>query len=74
MTFLDAVRDVGMETVLIQRRENIEVASQTSFLLALISNTATWWLAILLTPSIAEFFHEPLIRMVLPILSFSLVL
>jgi PST family polysaccharide transporter len=74
MSFLDAVRDLGLETALIQRRENIEEASQTAFWLNLVSNGLFWLVTILISPLVATFFHEPLIIIILPVISFSFVI
>ncbi|MCS6870299.1 MAG: lipopolysaccharide biosynthesis protein, partial [Anaerolineae bacterium] len=74
MSFLDAVRDLGLELALIQRRENIEDAAHTAFWINLASNGTMWLLACLIAPLVASFFREPLIVIILPILSFSFVI
>lgn len=74
MSFLDAVRDLGLELALIQRREAIEEAAHTAFWMNLASNGAMWLLACLIAPFVAAFFNEPLIVIILPLLSFSFVI
>jgi O-antigen/teichoic acid export membrane protein len=74
MSFLDAIRDLGLELALIQRREAIEEAAHTAFWMNLASNGAMWLLACLIAPLVAAFFNEPLIVIILPLLSFSFVI
>lgn len=74
MSFLDAVRDLGLELALIQRRDDIEDAAHTAFWMNIVSNGAVWLLACLVSPFVAHFFNEPLVVIILPILSFSFVI
>lgn len=74
MSFLDAVRDIGLDTALIQRRENIEEASHTAFWISIASNVVIWLISVAVSPVVAAFFHEPLITVIMPILSFSFVI
>jgi O-antigen/teichoic acid export membrane protein len=74
MSFLDAVRDLGLELALIQRRDDIEEAAYTAFWMSLATNTTMWLAATLISPFVASFFNEPLITTILPILSFSFVI
>jgi len=74
MSFLDAVRDLGLELALIQRRDDIEDAAHTAFWMNILSNGAVWLLACAASPFVAQFFNEPLIVIILPILSFSFVI
>jgi PST family polysaccharide transporter len=77
MSFLDAVRDLGLGLTLIQRRgepEEIAEAADTAFWLGLGSNTLIWVLSILFAPSVASFFRAPELVYILPILCFSFIL
>jgi PST family polysaccharide transporter len=74
MSFLDAVRDLGLELALIQRRADIEDAAHTAFWMNILSNGAVWLLACAVSPLVAHFFNEPLVVIILPILSFSFVI
>ncbi|PJF36729.1 MAG: hypothetical protein CUN49_03905 [Candidatus Thermofonsia Clade 1 bacterium] len=74
MSFLDAVRDLGLELALIQRRSEIEEAAHTAFWMNIASNGAMWLVACLIAPLVAQFFNEPLVVIILPILSFSFVI
>lgn len=74
MTYLSIVKDLGLSSALIQRRDNLEAVSQSVF---------TWNLlmAILLTavcfigaPSIATYFAEPLVSPILRLLSTTFIL
>lgn len=74
MSFLDAIRDLGLELALIQRRDDIEEAAHTAFWMNLASNLIIWTLTLLMTPLVAMFFNEPLIHLILPILSLSFII
>ncbi len=74
MSFLDAVRDIGIEVAVIQRRENIEEASHTAFWISIISNIFIWLFTVAISPLVAAFFHQPLVVIILPVLSFSFVI
>ncbi|MHB8626578.1 MAG: lipopolysaccharide biosynthesis protein [Aggregatilineales bacterium] len=74
MSFLDAVRDIGLGTAIIQRRNNFEEASHTAFWISVVSNIVIWLVTVAISPLVAAFFHEPLIIIILPILSFSFVI
>jgi len=74
MSFLDAVRSLGIEMALIQRRDRIDEAADTAFWMGLGSNTIIWYAMILLSPLVASFFHEPLIPPILAALSFTFVI
>jgi O-antigen/teichoic acid export membrane protein len=73
MSFLDAVRDLGLGPALIQRREEVDKAADTAFWLNIMSNILMWTAAMAISPFAARFFHEPLIIIILPVLSFSFV-
>jgi O-antigen/teichoic acid export membrane protein len=74
MSFLDAVRDLGLGLALIQRRDRIEEAADTVFWLSLGSNVVMWLLASISAPFVAAFFHESQIIAILPVISFSFVI
>lgn len=74
LAFLDAVRDLGIGMAIIQRRDRIEEAANTAFWFGLASNTAIWLLSFLLAPLIANFFHEPLVKDIFPVLVFTFVI
>lgn len=74
MSFLDAVRDLGLGLALIQHRERIDEAADTAFWMGLTSNIVMWLVAVLLSPLVAAFFREPQVTVVLPVLSFSFVI
>ena len=74
ISFLDAVRDLGLVTALIQRRDNFEEASQSAFWLNLGSNILFWIVTIAISPFIASFFREPFIIVILPVVGFSFVI
>ncbi len=74
MSFLDAVRSLGLEMALIQRRDRIDDAADTVFWMGLGSNTIIWYLTILVAPLVAAFFHEPQIPAILVALSFTFVI
>jgi O-antigen/teichoic acid export membrane protein len=74
MSFLDAVRDLGLELALIQRRDDIEDAAHTAFWMNIASNLIIWLVACIASPFVAAFFNEPLIVIILPVLSFSFVI
>jgi len=71
MSFLDAVRDLGIGLALIQRRDDVETAASTAFWMNIMSNLVIWLLAVLASPFVANFFREPLVTTVLPILSIN---
>lgn len=74
ISFFDAIRDLGVGAALIQRRENIEEAANTAFWLNLVSNFVFWLLMTLGAPAVADFFREPLLVVVLPIISTTFIL
>lgn len=74
MSFLDAVRDLGMSLALIQRRDRVEDAADTVFWLSISTDVIIWLFACAITPLMASFFREPQINTVLPVISFSFVL
>lgn len=74
MAFLDAVRDLGVGLALIQRRKDIERAASIAFWLTLTSNLVIWSLAFITAPAVADFFREPDITVILPILSIGFII
>lgn len=74
MSFLDAVRDLGIGLALIQRRENVNAAASTAFWMNIGSNVLVWLTAVAVTPFVADFFNESQINTILPILSFNFVI
>jgi O-antigen/teichoic acid export membrane protein len=74
MAFLDAVRDFGIVLALIQRRKDVERAAHTAFWLNIVTNLVIWLVAVIVSPFVADFFREPLITLILPIMSFSFVI
>lgn len=74
MAFLDAMRDLGIGLAIIQRRTEVEEASNTAFWLSIGSNTLMWLLSIVVAPLVALFFDEPLVTYILPIMAFSFVI
>ncbi len=74
MTFLDAVRDLGIGTALIQRQGDVEEAADTAFWLNILLNIIFWLITLALSPLVADFFREPQVTSILPILSLSFIL
>lgn len=74
MMFMDAVRDMGLGLALIQRRDRVEDAADTVFWLNLLTNFIIWLLMLLIAPLVADFFDEPLMRLILPIMSASFII
>lgn len=71
MSFLDAVRDLGISFALIQRRGDIKEAATTAFWISMATNAVMWGITIGISPFVADFFREPQITTVLPVLSAS---
>lgn len=71
MSFLDAVRDLGISFALIQRRGDIKEAATTAFWISMATNALMWGITIGISPFVADFFREPQITTVLPVLSAS---
>ena len=74
ISVLDAMRDIGIGLAIIQRRDNIEEVSNTAFWLSIGSNTAFWLLSIVISPFVANFFDEPLVTFILPVIAFTFVI
>lgn len=74
MTFLDAVRDLGIGTALIQRQGDVEEAADTAFWLNILLNILFWLVTLGIAPLVADFFREPQVTSILPILSLSFIL
>ncbi|MFN8373160.1 MAG: lipopolysaccharide biosynthesis protein [Anaerolineae bacterium] len=74
MSFLDAVRDMGVGLALIQRREDIEEAADTAFWINIIGNIFFWLVTVVGAPFVASFFNEPRLAQVLPVISLTFIL
>ncbi|MFN8530233.1 MAG: lipopolysaccharide biosynthesis protein [Anaerolineae bacterium] len=74
MSFIDTIRDIGLSVVLVRRRDDVEAAADTVFWSTLVSNVILWAVLSLASPLIADFFHEPQIIQILPIISFTFIL
>lgn len=75
VTYLDALKDLGLGPALIQRRaDDLEEAANTVFTLNLILGGLLSLIGILVAPLFAEFFRNPLVTPLLRVLSLSFVL
>ena len=74
MSFMDAIRDLGVGLALIQRRKDVEEAANTAFIMSIVSNILMWMFAFAISPAIADFFHEPEILVILPVISVSFII
>lgn len=74
MDYLTVLSDLGLGAALIQRRQNVEQAAGTAFILNVSANGVLTLLLIAISPLIASFFHEPRVIPVLSALSFTLLL
>jgi len=76
ISFMNVMAEMGMAAALIQRKEeDLEPRHwNTAFTLSLRVATAGWVLCGLLSPTIARFYNEELLRLVLPALGFSLII
>lgn len=68
------VNELGLSTAIIQRKEVTEDHLTTALIAAVISGTILMILTILLSPLVAAFFRQPLVRPVLSVLSAGFVL
>lgn len=74
IAYLVVLKDLGLGAAVIQRRDDIEDAAQTVFVLNLIIGAVLTTLVALTAPLVAAFFREPLVTPLLRVLSFSFVL
>jgi PST family polysaccharide transporter len=72
--YLSIFNDFGLATALIQRREDIEEASNIVFTINLIISISLTIITILISPLVASFFREPELTSILRWLGFSFTL
>lgn len=75
VSFLDAVRDLGVGLALIQRRgDDTEEAADSAFWINVIANFFFWLLTVFGAPLVADFFSEPQLTVILPVLTTTFIL
>jgi len=76
ISFMNIMAEMGMAAALIQRKEKDLKPSHwnTAFTLSLLVATVGWLLCVLLSSTIASFYNEELLRLLLPALGFSLII
>ncbi len=74
IAYLTVLRDLGLGPALIQRREDIDEASNTVFSLNLIMGAVLAATTFAIAPLVASYFREPLVTPLLRVLAFNFVI
>ncbi len=74
IAYLAVLKDLGLGAAVIQRRDDVEDASQTVFISNLVLGTILTTATALAAPLVAGFFREPLVTPLLRVLAFSFIL
>lgn len=74
VAYLSVLKDLGLGAAVIQRRDDVEAASQTVFIMNLAIGATLTTLTALSAPLVAGFFREPLVTPLLRVLAFSFIL
>ncbi|NQV05521.1 lipopolysaccharide biosynthesis protein [bacterium] len=74
IAYLAVFKDLGLGGALIQRKDDVEDAADTVYLLNLAAGALLTLITILVAPAVAAFFDEPLVVPLLRVLSFTFVL
>jgi PST family polysaccharide transporter len=74
VTYLAVFKDLGLGAAIIQRRDDIDEAADTVYVLNLVLGAALTVVTLLVAPAVAGFFDEPLVVPLLRVLAFTFVL
>ncbi len=74
VAYLSVLKDLGLGAAVIQRRGDVEEASQTVFVMNLVIGAILTTVTALSAPLVAGFFREPLVTPLLRVLAFSFIL
>lgn len=69
---LQYFQDIGFDAALIYRRQEVEEASHTAFLIVIISSLAVYGVAVLSAPAVAALFRQPEVTEVLRVLALAI--
>ncbi len=71
MTYLSVLRDLGLGSALIQKRENVEESADTVFTMNLLLSVALTLITIAIAPLVANYFRDPDIAPLLRVLGLT---
>jgi O-antigen/teichoic acid export membrane protein len=74
VAYLSLIKDFGLGNALIQRRTDVEKAANTVFTLNLIIGLFLAIVIIFMAPLVADFFHEPIVKVMLCVLSLTFII